>query len=330
MHARFLFAFGLLAVSATSPAHTSAAEPPSASGPFAKHLLRYKFAPGETLRWKVVQQAKVKTTVAGTTQTAETNSQSIKLWRILGADPGGRVKFEYSVESVDMRQKVTGRAEVRYNSATDKEPPPRFEQAAESVGVPLAIVTINDRGIIVDRENKRPNLGDRETQITIPLPQQAVAIDDTWSKTYETHESLKGGGVKKIQSRQRFTLTALSQGVATIRIDTHILTPIDDPELEAKLIQREKHGAIRFDVDAGRVLSQQLDLDKRVVGFAGESSSLHYTTRFSEELVPAEDRTARQTKPVAGPPPPPTTNKLEESAPRRRRSANLNTRRRRR
>jgi hypothetical protein len=73
-----------------------------------------------------------------------------------------------------------------------------------------------------------------------------------------------------------------------------------------------------------------LDLDKRVVGFAGESSSLHYTTRFSEELVPAEDRTARQTKPVAGPPPPPTTNKLDESAPRRRRSANLNTRRRRR
>ncbi len=330
MHARFLFAFGLLGLFAISRAHTFAAEPQGASGPFAKHLLRYKFAPGETLRWKVVQQAKVKTTVAGTTQTAETHSRSIKLWRILGADPSGRVKFEHSVESVDMRQKVTGRAEVRYNSATDKEPPPGFEQAAESVGVPLAIVTINDRGLIVDRQNKRPGLGNRETQRTIPLPQEAVAIGDTWSQTYETHETLKGGRVKKIQSRQRFTLTALSQGVATIRIDTHILTPIDDPQLEAKLIQREKHGEIRFDVDAGRVLSQQLDLDKRVVGFAGESSSLHYTTRFSEELVPADDRTARRAKPVAGPAPPPTMKKLFDSAPRRRRSANLNMRRRRR
>lgn len=330
MQARLLFVFGLLTLSATSVAYVSAAQAENSPDSSAKHLLRYKFSPGETLRWKVVQQAKVKTTVGGTTQTAETHNRSVKVWRILGADPSGRMKFEHSVESVDMRQTVTGRAEVRYNSTTDKEPPPGFEQAADSVGVLLSIITIDARGIIVDRQNKRAGLGGVDTQITIPLPTEPVAVGDTWSQTYQTNEKLKSGQVKKVQIRQRFTLAELSLGVATIRVDTHVLTPIDDPALEAQLIQREKKGKIRFDVDAGRVLSQQLDLDKRVVGFAGESSSLHYTMRFSEELMKPADRTARKAKPVAGPEPPPTMKKLFDGPPRRGRSANLRTRRRRR
>ena len=45
---------------------------------------------------------------------------------------------------------------------------------------------------------------------------------------------------------------------------------------------------MRFDIDAGRVLGQEMDVDKGVVGFRGEASSIHYLTRFTEEFLSAE------------------------------------------
>ena len=50
--------------------------------------------------------------------------------------------------------------------------------------------------------------------------------------------------------------------------------------------------------DAGRILSQQMDLDKHLVGFRGETSSLHYVTRFTEELLAAEAPAAGKTAAV--------------------------------
>ena len=42
---------------------------------------------------------------------------------------------------------------------------------------------------------------------------------------------------------------------------------------------------MRFDIDAGRILAQEMEVDKGVVGFRGEASSIHYLTRFSEEFT---------------------------------------------
>ncbi len=77
-------------------------------------------------------------------------------------------------------------------------------------------------------------------------------------------------------------------------VATQILTPIHDPAIEAQLIQRESSGTVRFDIEAGRIVRQQMDVDKRVVGFRGEASSLHYLTRFTEELVPSAAKTAQR------------------------------------
>jgi hypothetical protein len=259
--------------------------------PAAKHLLRYKFLPGEIIRWQVEHRAQVRTTVSGTTQTAETYSGSVKVWQVSNVGPKGEATFVHSVESIDMRQKLTGRQEVTYNSQTDATAPPGFEAAAKSVGVPLSIITLDPRGKIVRREQKQsqPN---SQAQITLPLPEQAVATGDQWDQASDIELPQKDGSVKTIKTRQRFTLTGVESGVATIHVETQVLTPIHDPAIEAQLIQHETEGNVRFDIDQGRVISQQTDLDRHVVGFQGEASSLHYVTRFVEKLLPKQQATA--------------------------------------
>jgi hypothetical protein len=268
-----------------------------------KYTLRYKFHAGETIRWAVEHRTDIRTSVSKTTQNAETLSLSVKSWRVTDVRPDGVATFENSVERVDMRQKLTGRDEVRYNSQTDKKPPVGFEDAARSVGVPLSVVTLDAKGKVLHRDrNTKPQPSvapeqlpsQNEGAMTIPLPEEAVPVGHAWSFPQDIDIPLESGGIKRVKALQQFTLEDVKNGVATIQVATEVLTPITNPAIEAQLVQREAAGRVRFDIDAGRIIGQQMDIDKHVVGFRGEASSIHYVNRFSEQLMPEQGRTARK------------------------------------
>lgn len=255
------------------------------------YTLRYKFTPGETLRWQVEHRAQVRTTVAGTTQTAETLSRSVKAWTIDTVDDE-QTKLVYHVEKVDMRQKFDGRQETTYNSDTDEAPPAGFGDVAKAVGVPLATITLNDRGKVLKCEQKFVQAAPEQEYITLPLPEKGVAVGEHWFEPADITVNLKDGRSKKIKARQRYLLKDVSAGVATIQLETELLTPVRDPEIEAQLVQSKANGIVRFDIDAGRIVSQRSDVDEHVVGFEGDGTSLHYVQRFSEEFLSDAKKTA--------------------------------------
>ena len=47
-------------------------------------------------------------------------------------------------------------------------------------------------------------------------------------------------------------------------------------------------GTVRFDIDNGRIDSQLFEVDKRVLGFAGPTSSMHYVMRMEEKFTDAK------------------------------------------
>jgi len=276
---------------------------PGSSSPAEKYTLRYKFQAGETMRWKVVHRARIETSVSGTSQTAETVTTSTKVWKVQKVEPGGTATFEQFVDDVDMWQKLTGRMEIRYNSRTDKKPPAGFETVSKSIGVPLPRTTIDSTGKVLKREHliAKPQ-AEHEGLITIPLPESPVAVGETWNFPCDIEVPLDNGGIKRVKSRQVFTLESVRNGEATIRVATQILTPVDDPAIEARLMQRDTGGTVTFDVEEGRVVGQQMDTDKRVIGFRGSASSLHCRTRFTEEWLAQASRSGDAAKAATAPP----------------------------
>ncbi len=296
-----LVALACLALIVPAQRTLRAEDAPAPTG--AKYDLRYKFQTGETLRWKVEHQAKIRTTVSGTSQTAETESYSVKVWKIKQVgEKTGNAEFVHSVESILMKQRLTGRQEEVYDSTKNEQPPLAFQEVAKSVGVPLSQVRIDPRGRIIDRINHSSQAGGNESQITIPLPDNPVAAGEMWSLPFEVELRQDSGMVVKVQTKQQFKLEDVQNGVAVISMETIILTPLRDPALEAQLVQRQTAGTVRFDIERGRVISQQMDQDKRVVGFRGEASSLNYEARFAETLLSDGGVAAR---PKLGPEPPP-------------------------
>lgn len=259
----------------------------------AKYKLRYVFQPGQVLRWEVLHQASVRTSINGESETVDTVSRSSKVWRVKEVKPDGSAVFEHSVDWVDMRQQFGARQPVRYDSRTGQKPPLGFEDVAGAVGVPLATVTMDSTGKVLSRR-RTPLRGTNkiESEMALPLPAEAVPVGHTWSKTFEVEVRLPGGVVKKVTALQKFTLEQVKTGVARIAVVNAILTPVRDPAVEAQLVQYESSGFLRFDADAGRVLEQQIDQDRRVVGFRGPASNVHYLGRFTEKFQAVESKVA--------------------------------------
>jgi hypothetical protein len=263
------------------------------------YKLRYKFKPGEALRWEVEHRVKVRTTISESTQTAETLSLSTKLWKVQSVDDKGNATLVHSVEHVSMWQKSDGRQETRYDSKTDAVPPPAYESVAKAVGVPLVELTLDPLGTVIKREEQYVQAAPLPENVTLPLPENAVAVGEEWTMPADITINLPAQGImKKVKARQLYRLESVDDGVAAIHMETQVLTPVNDPVIESQLVQSKANGTVRFDIAAGRILSQQSDIDEHVAGFQGAGSNLHYVMRFTEKLLPDETRSVLGPQPA--------------------------------
>ena len=253
------------------------------------YLMQYKFRPGEAYTYRVEQIATVDTTIDGNNQKTQLRSASVRTLKVADVNAEGQMTFEHIIDEVDMWSEVTGRQAVKYNSTTDEEAPEEFATVKESIGTPISTITISTDGTVVKRKDKiqQPNLG--MGGLSIPLPKEAIRVGHTWSTLIEVKVRLENQKVKSIKTREQYTLEKVSAGVATIKMETQVLTPVRDAKVKAQLIQRLSAGTIRFDLDAGRLMSKQLDWDENVLGFSGPESNMKYLARFTEQLLDKDE-----------------------------------------
>lgn len=287
--------------SLTTPAKPTA-DAQQKSADTRKYELRYKLKRGDVIRYEVTHRASIRSTIDETTQAAQSRTDSVKAWKVTDVLPDGDIEFTNVVEKVHMVNQLPDKDAIEYDSARDKIPPSGFEDAAKAVGVPLSMMRITPQGKVVRRDLKIRSQGaEDDAPIVLRLPEKTIAVGDSWDEPFEIQVQLKDGVTKMIQTRRHHKLTDVTAGVATIAVTYQVLSPIDS-QIETQIVQRLMDGEARFDIGRGRVLSQQLDVDKRIIGFAGATSSLHYVMRMEERLL------AEEPKLTAKPAPPPKKN----------------------
>jgi len=302
---------GLASAIGATAAHALADETTSAAGKAAEKTLpadgapkqtydlRYKAAIGDIFRYEVSHRASIRTTIDDSTQSVQTKTDSVKAWKINDVLPNGDIEFLTMVERVHMVNQLPDREPTDFDSQRDKTPPAGYEEAARSVGVPLSLVRISSNGKILRREVKLKRQNNEEDgPIALLLPEEPIAIGDTWDEQFDLTVMLKTGGSKLIHTRRHYKLMKVESGIATISIDYQVLSPID-AHIESQIVQRLLDGEARFDIEAGRIVGQRMEFDKRILGFAGATSSMHYVVRMEEKLVHAPHRIV--TKPAEKP-----------------------------
>lgn len=251
--------------------------------------LEYRFRPGEEVAMSVSHRARTETTISGTTQSTDTATDSTKRWHVVAVDERGQATIEHSVDDVTMTSRTSDRGEVRWSSRGDDTPPPGYEGVRGSLGKPLSRVVIDRAGRVLSRTDILPTPASATGDLmVVPLPDEAVAPGDEWTVPQEVVVEVPGGPRKAVRTRLRYRLEGVRDDIATIHVDTTVLTPIDDPRVEARLLERIWEGTIEFDIAAGRVTSRSTGMDRRVVGFSGGESSLRYRASLDERVLPDE------------------------------------------
>jgi hypothetical protein len=289
----FCFYFVLSAIGAEQTSKETPAKPNAT-----KYELRYKLNRGDVLRYEVTHRASIRSTIDTTTQAAQTKTDSVKAWKVTDVLPEGDIEFTNVVEKVHMVNQLPDHDPTEYDSTKDKIPPPGFEDAARAVGVPLSVMRITPRGKVVRRELKVRNQGaEDDAPIVLRLPEKPVAIGDTWDEPFDVQVKLDKGSTKSIQTRRHHKFTNVEHGIATIEVTYQVLSPIDS-YIETQIVQRLMEGEARFDIEKGHVVGQQMDIDKRIIGFAGPTSSMQYIMKMEESLLKNDSKVAA--KPKAG------------------------------
>jgi hypothetical protein len=262
-----------------------------ATSPFTTHAadavrLEYRFQVGDRIDMEVRHRALTETTIGSTRQATETATDSRKTWQVVAVDDAGRATLEQSVDEVRMTSRTSDRGEITWSSADTGPAPPGYETVRASLGVPLTRLVIDPAGRIIERHDLRPvpptNTGDL---VVVPLPDELVEAGSTWTVPDELVVEAPHAGRKAFRTRLRYQIDKIDDGIATISVDTTVLTPIDDPRLEARLLERIWDGTITFDIEKGRVRSRSTTTDRRVVGFEGPQSSIRYKASLEERVV---------------------------------------------
>jgi hypothetical protein len=190
------------------------------------------------------------------------------------------------VEDVTMTSRSSERGEVRWSSSGDADPPPGYEGVRASLRVPLVRLRVTPDGRVLERRELRPcpqaASGDL---VIVPFPDEPIEEGHTWTIPDEVIVEVPNGPRKAVRTRLRYRLEAVCDGIATIAVDTTVLTPLDNPQLEARLLERIWNGNIRFDVERGQILGRTTSIDRRVVGFGGPQSSLRYKASLDEKAL---------------------------------------------
>lgn len=267
----------------------NAAEPDSE-----KYLLRYSLTDGQQLNYEVTHVAKTKTRLKGEEEISQVHTVSKRHWDV-GEASDEEMTFDHVVDSVEMTQQQGDKEEIRWSSQSGEEPPKIFSKVAEQIGKTLATVSINPRGQELDREDhggSKASLG--MGSLSLALPEEAIAIGDSWAIPREIKTRTEDGLVKPIKIRELYTLEKVKSGVATLSVKSEPLTPIEEESVRAQVVQQLSNGTIKFDLDAGHMISKELNWDETVIGFQGPNSMMEYRARMTEQLIDSILRTAKR------------------------------------
>jgi len=261
-----------------------------------KFVFRYKFQKDDELKWEVTNQVNQLTTTRSASDNIETRSISTKIWKVREVDSNGTAILEYSLGDVDMKSYSSLRKEEsRFNSKSDEKPAAEYLGVAEMIGVPIAHLTINIRGDVINRSQiakitASTQFGEttEENRITIPFPDDAIGVGDTWVHPREIVIPKPNGTVKKVAVRERYTLEKIQHGIATFDFKTIVITPLyDDKETDWELRNKVRtEGTIQFDIEKGQAIFQQYGMKKSILNALQDGkTSATYQSRFTEKII---------------------------------------------
>lgn len=251
--------------------------------------LQYRFEPGQIVRYEVGLSDTYRIQLGETVEEPFSRQTSRKNYRVISVREDGSAELELMIEAIVMQIGKAGMIEHEYRSDQKEVSNAAFTGVSQMVGKPYLRLTMSPTGEV---SNIRPLLNPEQTtedvsqaalDIMIRLPEQPLNVGATWREDFETSVSLGEGTLRKpIKMQRRFTLRSVENGLATVAMETKVLTAINEPDEELQMLRRQPTGTLVLDLNRGILVNRTLTQENEVTGFGGNAASL---IRFKQQHV---------------------------------------------
>jgi hypothetical protein len=282
-------------------------------------LLRYKFQPGQKLRYEMEQTMTLEAMVSEKKESDRSELKQRRQFTVLSTDEDGAAHLTMQFEHVWMLKKVDDRDSVVFDSGMKPdEVPAAFRQVAHdlkgvapkywlsAIGTSLrsgennkivkASAEVSGKG---DSERKSAETANAETAGTnndqknasdpgsflMQLPETPVKVGDSWKETIVVPVRLPHDINVQIPILRTSRLESVKDGVALISFRCSIESGSRNPLVRSQLIQATPRGETTFDINRGVMLRREMRYDESVFGVLGAESVISSVGRNVEVLL---------------------------------------------
>jgi hypothetical protein len=260
-----------------------------------RYTLRYQYSANQVLRYALTNESTINAQAGNFAETVEQKCTTTRKYRVLSVDPPGNASIEVTFERVQLTA-TAGQDLIEYDSDSAAPVPTALQGIKGTIGTPRGTIRLAPTGTVLDIELATDDTQFKEsrTEFMPPLPEQPVAVGETWKEEFSVDVAIETPPFKKpIRLQRLYSLRSVENGVATIDERTIVLTPGLDAKLEGQLMRRTAAGTCTLDLDRGLLIQREVSIDNRVVGFEGPNTMLHVKERREDRLLP-EDQVAGQ------------------------------------
>ncbi len=126
----------------------------------------------------------------------------------------------------------------------------------------------------------------------MPLPEHAVALNETWREVIPVNVRVTEEISRKINILRTFRLESVEDGIATISFRSSVEAAVKSPTMRSQLIKATPKGTLTIDVERGVMLKREIRYDETVLNAIGQNSVVLCNGSSTEVLMDAADSPA--------------------------------------
>jgi hypothetical protein len=206
-----------------------------------------------------------------------------KRWQVLAVDASGTATLQLSLTAMAQEVTTPSGDVLRFDSAHPDKSTPQMKGMAGFLNKPLATIRIDALGRVVQVKDSKSDASNYENELPFlaVLPGALPKAGQSWDRAYKITLAPPLGTGEKYDAVQHVTCKGVTGRLATLSVSTDLK---EQPRAAADAIplwQMLPRGEVVFDLEAGRLQSARLTIDKELKGHQGEGSH----TRFQSVLV---------------------------------------------
>jgi hypothetical protein len=251
--------------------------------------LRLRWAPGQVLVYQIEHRTMNSDTRETTTTETKNFVKLTRRWQVEAVDPAGVATVQTSLAAMVQENTLPGGEVLTFDSTNpDKSTPQLRDYLSKLLNIPLARLRIDGQGQVVEVKEAKQGDASRylnELPFLAVLPAAGPTVGQTWERSYQITLVPPLGTGEKYDAVQKFTCTAITDGMAKVRMTTELKTAPSAPADMQPLWQVMPQGEVVYDVKNGRLHSATLTIDKELKNHAGEGSETHFHSKYTLQYV---------------------------------------------